>query len=365
MAEPLAQIIAQDVSVAADVAIAKSAQIRAYSVRIEEGAVIGEGVRLRAGSVHLGRGTQICADTSAFFVDSLEIGPFGFVDRECSLRGRSLRAGAHFYVGERVTTGGGGAMGPRARLVAEDAVSIFSETYVNLADHVTLGAGTALSSHVAILTHGCWQSVLEGYPSAFAPVNVGRDVVVYFGSTVLPGCHIGDGTLVGANSLVNQPLPSGCLAAGNPVRIIRENYPQKPSAARLQSIALEVLQMYAEGLDYKGFENVHAADLDQERELSFHYAGRPYRLVLDYAEAPQDEGTILIALSTSNPSVFPKNTRGPVAYFDLLSPSMSGHTDDVVEDVRDFLRRTGVRIMVDRPFRAIGPRALRDLPAFS
>jgi hypothetical protein len=123
--------------------------------------------------------------------------------------------------------------------------------------------------------------------------------------------------------------------------------------------------MYAEGLEYKGFENVCTADLDRERELSFRYADRPYRLVLDRAEAPQDEGTILIALSTSDPSVFPKSARGPVAYFDLLTPSMSGHIDEVVEDVRDFLRRTGVRIMVDRPFRAIGPRALRDLPAFS
>ena len=37
-----------------------------------------------------------------------------------------------------------------------------------------------------------------------------------------PGVNIGDGTVIGAGSIVVRDVPAGVLAAGNPCRIIRE-----------------------------------------------------------------------------------------------------------------------------------------------
>lgn len=41
-------------------------------------------------------------------------------------------------------------------------------------------------------------------------------------SVILPGVTIGDGTTVGAGSVVTRSLPEGVVAAGNPCRILRK-----------------------------------------------------------------------------------------------------------------------------------------------
>ena len=45
---------------------------------------------------------------------------------------------------------------------------------------------------------------------------------MYIGAktTVLPGVVIGEGSIIGANSLVNRDIPPFTVAAGNPIRII-------------------------------------------------------------------------------------------------------------------------------------------------
>lgn len=40
-------------------------------------------------------------------------------------------------------------------------------------------------------------------------------------SAVLPGVEIGDGTAIGAGSVVTRSIPPRCVAVGNPCRIIR------------------------------------------------------------------------------------------------------------------------------------------------
>lgn len=54
-----------------------------------------------------------------------------------------------------------------------------------------------------------------------AAVRIGRDVWIGRGACILPGVEIGDGAVVGANSVVLRDIPAGAVAAGNPARVIR------------------------------------------------------------------------------------------------------------------------------------------------
>ncbi|MCD7977318.1 MAG: sugar O-acetyltransferase [Tannerellaceae bacterium] len=53
------------------------------------------------------------------------------------------------------------------------------------------------------------------------PVTIGKNVWIGGGSVILPGVTIGDNTTIGAGSVVTKSIPSNCLAAGNPCRVIR------------------------------------------------------------------------------------------------------------------------------------------------
>ena len=53
------------------------------------------------------------------------------------------------------------------------------------------------------------------------PVTIGEDVWVGGHTVICPGVTIGDGTIVGAGSVVTRDLPAGVVAAGNPCRVIR------------------------------------------------------------------------------------------------------------------------------------------------
>ena len=53
---------------------------------------------------------------------------------------------------------------------------------------------------------------------------VGNDVWIGQNVTVLPGVHIGDGAIIGADSVVAKDIPPYTIAAGNPCRVIRKRF---------------------------------------------------------------------------------------------------------------------------------------------
>ncbi len=54
------------------------------------------------------------------------------------------------------------------------------------------------------------------------PIRIGDNVWIGMNSVVLPGVQIGDNVVVGAGSVVKKDIPSNCVAAGNPCRVIRD-----------------------------------------------------------------------------------------------------------------------------------------------
>ena len=53
---------------------------------------------------------------------------------------------------------------------------------------------------------------------------VGNDVWIGQNATILPGVHIGDGAIIGLNSVVSSNIPPYTIAAGNPARVIRKRF---------------------------------------------------------------------------------------------------------------------------------------------
>jgi acetyltransferase-like isoleucine patch superfamily enzyme len=64
------------------------------------------------------------------------------------------------------------------------------------------------------------------------PVRIGRHAWIGNSTHIMKGVTIGEGAVIGANSVVIQNIPPYCLALGNPAEVLLRNYgrPQTPPA---------------------------------------------------------------------------------------------------------------------------------------
>lgn len=53
---------------------------------------------------------------------------------------------------------------------------------------------------------------------------VGNDVWIGQNSTILPGVHIGDGAIIGLNSVVTRDVPPYTIVAGNPAKAVKKRF---------------------------------------------------------------------------------------------------------------------------------------------
>lgn len=83
-----------------------------------------------------------------------------------------------------------------------------------------VGVHIAQASYIAfdacILTHDRTRGL-------YSHTWIGRNCFVGARAMVLPGVTIGDGVIVAAGAIVTRDVPSACIVAGNPARVIRKN----------------------------------------------------------------------------------------------------------------------------------------------
>lgn len=74
---------------------------------------------------------------------------------------------------------------------------------------------------------------LEGWNQDVPSINdmpvkgntvIGNDVWIGQNATILPGVHIGDGAIIGANSVVGSDIEPYAVVVGNPARTIRKRF---------------------------------------------------------------------------------------------------------------------------------------------
>lgn len=99
---------------------------------------------------------------------------------------------------------------------------------------ITIGDGTGIADRCLIADHGhdhmsyLAPALASGEDPEFgwgvtdaAPVVIGKAVHIGCGAVILPGVEIGDGAVVGANSVVTRSVPPYTVVAGVPAKPIK------------------------------------------------------------------------------------------------------------------------------------------------
>src|SRR5437763_1908780 len=232
--------------------------LKILAYRLLLGYRIGRGVRFSLGGVVVGRSVEIG--------DGVEIGFLAIV------QGRRIRIGRHSSVGmmsyvscETIEIGEdakireqvwvGGPQLPESRFTLGSRTIILQLTSINPTEPVTIGDDTGIGGHCLIFTHGAWLNALDGYPVTYEPVTLGNSVWLPWRVFIMPGTTIGDGSVIGANSLVQGTIPPMSLAVGNPAKVIRSapDFPRVPSAEKKAAIVAEMVSEFERYVTYEHY----------------------------------------------------------------------------------------------------------------
>jgi len=282
-------------------------------VKIADTAIIHPSAKICAGSGEIGPYCSIAQGVSIFTPGVLQLGACSHIGEHTQIACVSFQAGDYLYMEDGVDVGRGSS------LHRDDcAVQLGRGCFVgrgstlNASRAITIGDEVGIGARTGIWTHGAYLPMHLGFPCSFDPVTIGNRVWLAGTSNVLPGVVIGDNTVIGMMSLVNKSLPPGCLAGGVPAKILRENVYPAPIVD--QAAIQQLVQEYQERIRWLG---VPPPTLVAEPDAIL-MDGRRFEL--------------------SDPaSVAPAN------------PALS----EIEEDLRDFLRRHGIRIYTGRPFGGI------------
>ena len=87
---------------------------------------------------------------------------------------------------------------------------------IDKSKNIHIGAESYVASGVKILAHDFCRAISLN-------TTVGERCFIGINAIILPGVTIGDEVIVGAGSVVTKDVPSNCIVAGNPAKVIRSD----------------------------------------------------------------------------------------------------------------------------------------------
>ena len=254
---------------------------------------------------------------------TFNLGPNCIIKDNCKITCTSFEAGEGLYMCEGVEVGRGGCYGPNSKVVIGNNVGIFERAIINPSDKITIGDNSGIGAEVMIWTHGAWLDLTQGFPADFGPVTIEENVWLPARCIVLANITIGKNTVIGIGSIVNRNIPEGSLAAGSPCKVLKENYyPKNLNLDQKEKLVLDILKDWNELIKFK--------------------VGNSYKYFVSYKK---EKTTIELKQVLNN---IPCST-----FYNITDKSINGTENELSEDLRDYLRRRGIKIYTKNNFKSI------------
>lgn len=304
---------------------------------------IASDVKLNIGCVVIGKDVVIGKKSSIGFFTIVraskikigrfvKIGAMSVIDTEYFSIDDDARINEQVYIGGMKT--------PESALIMGKRTIIMQASYINPTQPIIIGDDSGIGGHCLLFTHGSWNSVLEGYPVKFAPITIGKKVWLPWRVFVMPGVTIGDGVVVGADSLLNKDIPAHSLVAGSPAKIIKSNFPVALSETETKKITGDIFIEFIAYLKHHLF-NVTQTNGANGFELTI--TNKNNQAFLKYEDTFTNLSTTILSdsilvMSKGNTT----STKGYAMVISLEERERIG-SSNVGEEFVSFLSRYGVR----------------------
>src|ERR1051325_1546899 len=305
---------------------------------------IGRGVKFGFGGVVIGKSVELgdyveIGMLAVVMGRRISIGRYSTVGTMSYLSCRVIEIGEDAKIREQVYVGG--PQLPESRFSLGSRTIILQMANINPTKPVVIGDDTGIGGHCLIFTHGAWLSNLEGYPVTYEPVTLGKSVWLPWRVFLMPGTTIGDGSVIGANSLVSGAIPANSLAVGSPAKVIR-TAPDFPKTLGDADRTRLVREMLAEFDRFVADDQVQLTDDGVSRV--YVYRGARWRLhwLRDTAPPPAvASGDTVLAERPLPEAVLSAYRKDKVYWLDLGSKTRSEGGTPLTEELALFLGERG------------------------
>jgi acetyltransferase-like isoleucine patch superfamily enzyme len=308
---------------------AKVAALREAGAEIGDGVDLGEGSLLVAPRVVIEDGVRLGPRATVVGEEVVAIGELSQFGPDLELRCRRAFLGAGVWGGRSVRFGGGGHRDPWATLAVGDLAFVGDEAFVNVCRPVLIGREVFLTMRSLIVTHNIGHSILEGFENRFAPVVLEDRSQVGLGAVLYAGSRVGRESIVASNSYVVGDIPPGSFAIGVPAKVTGSSS-HKLSDARQRDLARRFIDDLHELLALRG----HAVSAVEDD--GFEVEGTRVAFAQSYrggVAAP----AVVLALDVRG------DVPDGIAVIDLLGRRVHGGGGVVLDSVREFCRKRGIK----------------------
>ena len=326
--------------------------LKRLAYRVLLGYRIGKRVRFSFGGIVVGKSVDLGDDVEIGFLAVVQgrrisIGRHSSVGTMSYVSCETIQIGEDAKIREQVYVGG--PQLPESRFELGSRTIILQLAFLNPTKPIVIGDDTGIGGHCLIFTHGVWLNALDGYPVNYEPVTLGKSVWLPWRVFVMPGTTIGDGTVIGANSLVSGTIPPGSLAVGSPAKVIR-SAPDFPRVLSDEQRAALVAQLMKE---FDEFVRYHGGTVGEEPPFRvYRVGGKSGRLVWLRGTAPPPDNGLRRGDCVLSESALPEKVREGfrarrVHWLDLGGKTRRQGGTPMTEELALYLGRYGIRLARD------------------
>jgi len=319
---------------------------------------LGRNVRFAFGSVICCENVLIGNDSQFGFFSiirgkSLELGKRVQIGSFCFLDTPFVKIGDDTKFNEQVLVGG--LQYPDSRLEVGRNCQIMQMTFINPARSIVIGDDTGIGGYCLVFGHTSWSNRFHGYPVDFKSIEIGRGVAVAWRVFICAGATIGDGAVIGANSLVNRSIPERCLAAGSPATVVARApyFPHQLNDVERLNIFREIIHdflQYLAGCELSCRREGRLIELVHHTRTWYIPRLKTYRLWMDEDGSGLRAGDVSsisvqtwLSLNRISEELRRTLTRHGILWIDIETRERSDLSNPFGEEAVQFLRRYGVR----------------------
>jgi acetyltransferase-like isoleucine patch superfamily enzyme/glycine cleavage system H lipoate-binding protein len=303
--------------------------LREYGALVGDDVELGEGSLVVAPRIVISDGVRLGPRATIVCEEALVVGAGTQFGADLELRCRRAFLGSGIWGGRSVRFGGGGHRDPWATLAIGDLVFVGDDVFVNVCRPVLVGREVFLTMRSLIVTHNIGHSVLEGFENRFAPVVLEDRSQVGLGAVLYAGSRIGAEAIVASNSYVVGDIPAGSFAIGVPAKATG-SASHKPSDARRLELARRFVDDLHELLALRGH------DVSVIENDGFEIEGTRVQFTASY-RGGVDAPAVVLTLGVHG------DVPDGVAVLDLVARHVHGRGGVVLDSVREFCRKRGIK----------------------